>query len=438
MTQVDGIGKRTLGKVKSRFLPFIFLIYLVAYLDRVNIGYAALDMNNALGISSASFGLLASIFFVGYATFGIPSNIMLHRFGARKWIAGILVFWGIVATGTTWAQSVEQLYFVRFMLGVAEAGFFPGAIYFMTCWFPEEERAKAFAWLLIGIPVANIVGSPLSTWIMDHVSWLGMPGWRWLFFMEGIPAIICAFATLFILTGRPEEAKWLSAEEKTWLIDKLREEELANQNKVKAKQYTIMQVFGIGQVWRLSFIYFTYVIGGIAITLWMPQIIKEFSQLLTNTQVGLIVMVPYIIAAIAMWYWSWDSDRTGERRMHTAIPSAIAVVGLAITLLADTTVAKMLGIMIALVGSYASYAPFWALPALFLSEEAAAVGIAMINSFAQIGGFSGSYVVGYLKGAYGMNAVFFFLCMCFVVCFLLTVTMSKKDTTAGNVSAAEK
>lgn len=438
MNQVEMLGERTLAKVKWRLLPYIFILYLIAYLDRVNIGYAALDMNKALGISSAAFGVLASIFFVGYAIFGIPSNIMLHRFGARKWIAGILAFWGIVATATTWAESIDQLYIVRFLLGVAEAGFFPGIVYYMTCWFPEKERARAFAVLLIGIPIANIVGSPLSTWIMDNIQWMGVPGWRWLFFLEGVPAIICAGLTLFVLTGNPLQANWLSQEEKNWLVDELHKEEEANKSKVKAKQYTLLQAFRVPQVWRLCFIYFTYVIGGIAITLWMPQIIKEFSKLLTNTQIGLIVMVPYIVAAIAMWLWAKSSDRTGERRWHTAIPSAVAVVGLAITLWSSDTVIRMVGIMIALVGSYGAYPTFWALPALFLSEGAAAVGIAMINSFAQIGGFTGSYFVGYLNGKYGMNMVFFFLCMCFLICFLLTATMSKKDSTASPIDQVVK
>lgn len=427
MKNLEKLEAKVVNKVKGRLLPFIFLLYLIAYLDRVNIGYAALDMNKDLGISSVAFGLLASIFFVGYAFFGIPSNIMLHRFGARKWIAGILVFWGVVSTATTWAQHIEHLYLVRFLLGCAEAGFFPGVIYYMTCWFPEKERAKAFAWLLIGIPVANIVGSPLSTYILDHVTWLGVPGWRWLFFIEGIPAIICAFFALFILTGSPRDAAWLSPEEKECLMNKLQAEETARKAKRTVKNYTMKQVFGILQVWRLAFIYLTYVIGGIAITLWMPQIIREFSAALSNTQIGMVVMIPYIVAAISMWYWAWNSDRTGERRLHTAVPSAVAIVGLGITIVADGTIAKMVGIMITLVGSYCSYAPFWALPSIFLSEQAAAVGVAFINSFAQIGGFSGSYLVGYINGNFGMKAVFIFLAVCFAVSFLLTVTMKRQE-----------
>ena len=434
MINLQALEEKVEKKIKWRLLPFIFLLYLVAYLDRVNVGYAALDMNKDLGISSVAFGLLASIFFIGYACFGIPSNIMLNKFGPRKWIAGILAFWGIVATATTWVSTVNHLYIVRFLLGCAEAGFFPGIIYYMTCWFPEKQRAKAFAWLLIGIPIANIVGSPLSTYILDHAHWLNIPGWRWLFFIEGIPAIICAVLTLYVLTGSPKDAAWLTQEEKDCLINKLQhEEEIRKANRPK-ETYSMKQVFGILQVWRLAFIYLTYVVGGIAITLWMPQIIREFSKGLSNTQIGLVVMIPYIIAALAMWYWAWDSDRTGERLFHTALPSALAIVGLALTIMSNGSISKMIGIMITLVGSYCAYAPFWALPSLFLSEAAAAVGVAFINSFAQIGGFSGSYIVGYLNGNFGMRVVFIFLLICFAISFLLTVTMKKNKQSIQEIN----
>lgn len=438
MNQVETLGNRTLGKVKMRILPYLFLLYIIAYLDRVNIGYAALDMNKALGISSAAFGLLTSIFFVGYFIFEVPSNIMLHRVGARKWIARILVSWGIVSLATMFVQSINHIYIIRFLLGLAEAGFFPGLIYYMTYWFPEKERARTIALFMIAIPAANIIGSPLSTWIMANVHWLNIPGWRWLFLVEAVPAIICGFITYFYLTDRPEQAKWLSLEEKNWLIAELQKEEHANQAKAQAKHLTIFQTFLIPRVWRLALIYLTYVIGGIAITLWMPQIVKGFASLWSNTMIGQIVAIPYIIAAIVMFVWSRHSDRTGERRVHTALPPLVAALGLVITIMSADIVVKFIGITIALVGTYASYAPFWALPSIFLSEESAAVGIATINAFAQLGGFSGSLIVGYLNGAFGMNSVFIFLSTTLIICFLLTITMRNKDITLNYAKQSER
>lgn len=438
MTSVsDSVGERTLKKVSGRIIPYIFVLYIVAFLDRVNLGYAALDMNKALGLSSEVFGLISGIFFFGYFIFEVPSNMLLHRIGARIWIARILITWGIVVIITAWAQNAAHLYILRFLLGVAEAGFFPGIILYITYWFRAKEQARAFALFMTALAASNIVGAPVSTWIMDHVHWAGMPGWRWMFVIEGTPAVIMGIVTFFYLTDRPDDAKWLTQEEKNWLNSELNKEREA---KLKLKKYTTKEVLTNPRVWHLSLIYFTLVLGLYGIGFWMPTIIKAFSSVLSNTQVGLITMIPYIIGGIAMILWARRSDRTGERRIHTALPPFLGAVGLIGAGMTSNPYISILMMAVATVGIYSFFGPFWSLPALFLSEAAAAVGIAVINSVGNLGGFVGPYVLGMLKDATGkVTAGLIFLSVSLVASGILVLLMRKEhaksaETNVSNVN----
>jgi MFS transporter, ACS family, tartrate transporter len=428
----DSLGETTMKKISRRIIPFIFVLYIISFLDRVNIGYAALDMNKALGLTSSALGLISGIFFFGYFLFEVPSNILMHRIGARIWIARILISWGAVVIITAWAQNATHMYILRFLLGVAEAGFFPGIILYITYWFRAKEQARAFALFMTALAASNIIGAPLSTWVMDHVHWAGMPGWRWMFVIEGVPAIIFGVITYFYLTDRPEQATWLTAEEKNWLKGELAKEEQA---KKKQKHDSIKEILLNPSVWRFSLIYFTLVTGLYGVGFWMPSIIKAFSKILTNTQVGLITMIPYILGGLAMIWWARKSDRTGERRMHTALPPIIGAIGLIGCGMTSNPVVSLIMMSLATVGIYSFFGPFWSLPALFLSETAAAVGIAFINSVGNLGGFLGPYALGYLKDATGkVQAGLFFLSLFLIICSLLVLSIKKEQ---ANISVTE-
>lgn len=427
------LEERTTKKVFWRVIPFIFLLYIIAFLDRVNLGYAALDMNEDLALASSTFGLISGIFFLGYFLFEIPSNILLHKVGARKWIARIMLSWGVVVILTAFAQNAGQLYVLRFLLGVAEAGFFPGIILYITYWFRGKEQARAFALFMTALAASNIIGAPLSTWIMDHIEWGGLAGWRWMFVLEGIPAILIGIVTYFYLTDRPQEAKWLDKEEKKWLIQEIQRE---NEQKSKEGQLTTKQVLSNPQVWRLSFIYFTLVVGLYGVGFWLPTIIQSFSSLLSNTQIGLISMVPYIAGGLCMIFWARRSDRTGERKVHTALPPLIGALGLIGSGLTSNPYVSIIMLSIATIGIYSFFGPFWSLPALFLTEASAAVGIALINSIGNLGGFVGPYMIGYLKDGTGSTkSGLYFLSVCLLICFVLVITIKKHASKATDLSS---
>ncbi len=386
-----GMEARIRRKLRGRLLPFLFVLYIVAFLDRINIGFAALTMNHELGITSRQFGLLAGIFFVGYFLFEIPSNLLLHKVGARVWIARILLTWGIVAVLTGLVHSVAQLYVLRFLLGVAEAGFFPGMILYLTYWFRQREQAQTLALFLTGLPVTSIVGAPLSGLILDHVHWLGISSWRWLLVLEGIPAVVCGVLTYFLLPSRPAEAKFLTAEEKEWLLAELQREE---EQKRGAHRVSALQALTHGRVWHLAGTYFTLMIGLYSMSFWMPQTVKALSGRYSNSVVGVLVMVPYLVGLLGMLLVSWSSDRRGERRYHTAIP--VVAGGLALMLLGATRSPFFSIALLALVivGIYSFLGPFWSLPSEFLTGFSAAAGIAFINSVGNLGGIAGPWAVG--------------------------------------------
>ncbi|HEY3426628.1 MAG TPA: MFS transporter [Negativicutes bacterium] len=419
-----------INKLRWRLVPYLMLLFIVAMMDRVNIGFAALEMNKALGISASTFGFVAGIFFIAYFFFEVPSNVLMHKVGARIWIARILITWGIVTVLTAYVQTATHLMILRVLLGIAEAGFYPCVILYLTFWFPSKYFASTVSIFMCGQALANIVTGPVSAWIMDNVMWLGMPGWRWLFILEGAPAIILGITTLFIMVDRPEKAKFLSTEEKTWLVDKLKKEHEAKANKVPANKW---KVFKESRVWHLAFCYLCYVITLYGLGLWMPQIIKALSQKLTNTNIGLLSTIPYLCGVVAMVLVARHSDKTMERRYHVALPIGVAFFGLiALTLTTDLYVAMAL-LCVSTAAIYCFVGTFWSLPTLFLTEASAAVGIAIINSTGNLGGFFGPYVVGYLKDLSGSTTTGMYFLATFALLGTLSVlAIPKKDVTSAN------
>ncbi|MBR0685418.1 MFS transporter [Bradyrhizobium manausense] len=422
------VEQSTMRKVFWRIVPYCFALYVISYLDRANIGYAALQMNKELALTSEAFGFAAGIFFIGYFLFEVPSNVALNKYGARIWISRILITWGIVATATAFVQSATQLYLLRFLLGVAEAGFFPGIIIYLTYWFRAKEQATTVALFTAAIPVSYLLGAPLSTWIMDHVSGFGLSGWRWMLLLEGGPAMIAGVANYFIMTDRPEEARWLTTEERDWLTGELRKDHAARPN---VEHLGVIAAITNPKVLFLSVIYFIYQVGNLGIGLWMPQIIKGMSGQLSNFEIGLIAMLPYAFATVVMVLWSRNSDRTGERQKHSALPLLLGAVALAFTGLIVQPAVAMALISLALAGIYAFKSPFWSLPGLFLSRSTAAVSIAAINSIGNLGGFAGPYAIGAIKDATGSTyGGLLFLSGLLFVSFLMTwfARMESPDT----------
>ena len=420
----SNIAQQTIKKLSIRIIPYIFILYIVAYLDRVNIGFAALNMSEDLSLTSSALGLLAGIFFLGYFLFEVPSNVLLNRVGANKWLARIMVSWGIVVIMAGWAQSVSQLYILRFLLGVAEAGFFPGVILYLTFWFPAKIQGRIFALFITAMPVSNIIGAPLSMWILDNIHWAGMESWRWMFILEGIPAVILGIVTYFYLTDRPENAKWLTKEERDWLVAEKKQETAL---KVGAKNHNMVDAFKNTKVWRLAFIYFTLSTGMYGISFWMPSIIKGLSSSLSNTEIGLVMMVPFIFGAFAMVLWGRRSDRLRERLYHTALPPLLGAAGLIGCGLTNDPILSIVFMSLTAIGILSFTGPFWSMPALFLSGSAAAAGIAFINSLGNLGGFLGPYSLGFIKDITGNDQLgLFFLGLMLIISSMLTFGFRKE------------
>jgi len=421
-----------MGKIRWKLVPYVMLLYIVAMLDRVNIGFAALQMNKELGISASAFGLLAGIFFIAYFFFEVPSNVIMHKIGARKWIARILISWGFVVIAMGYAQNVMHIGILRALLGVAEAGFYPCIILYFTFWFPTKHFAKTVSLFMVGMAIANIICGPISAWIMDNVQWMGMSGWRWMFILEGIPAVILGLITLFVMVDRPAQAKFLTAEEKEWLIAKLEEEHIAKQAKVVVANK--WEVFKSGRVWHLAFCYLCYVMALYGLGMWMPQILRGLAKAMSLTNIGLLSTIPYMVAVVAMIYVAKRSDAKQERRYHTALPIGVAFFGLiALTMTTDLYFSMIL-LCICQAAIYAYVGTFWTLPNMYLSEATAAVGIAIINSFGNLGGFFGPYVVGFLKDFTGStNAGMYFLASFALLATILVLAIPAKQVSAGSL-----
>jgi len=397
-TRTKSIEAGTIRKVRTRILPFLFLLYIICFLDRINISFAALTMNKELAITSQQFGLLSGIFFFGYFLFEVPSNLLLHRIGARIWIARILITWGIVAMLTGFVHNVHQLYVMRFLLGLAEAGYYPGVVLYLTYWFRRRERAQAIALVLTGLPVASILGAPVSGLILDHVHWLGVSSWRWLLILEGVPAVVFGVFTYFLLPSRPAEAKFLALDQKDWIIAELareHEETLGEHLISVAKTFTHLRVL------HLASIQFTFVIGTYSLSFWMPQVIKSLSSHYSNTMVGFLAVLPQLVGLAGMVLVSRSSDQRLERRYHAAIPALAGGIGWLLLGTTTSPVVSMLLLSLVAAGTYSLVGPFFSLPSEFLTGYAAACGIAIINSVGNLGGFAGPYAVGLIKDKTG-------------------------------------
>jgi len=384
--------KRTVRKITLRIIPFVFLLYIVNYIDRANIGYASLHMNAELGLTSQAFGFAAGLFFIGYFLFEVPSNVMLAKFGARVWIARILLTWGVLAVLLGFVHNDIQLFIVRFLLGVAEAGFFPGIIVYLSYWFRTKEIATSTALFVASIPVSYIIASPLSTWIMESISWFDISGWRWMFILEGLPAVLLGIACFFVMTESPAKAKWLTAEERTWIVGELEAERAASAE--HTQHLSLLKTLANKKVLYLGAIYFVYQVGSLGVGYWLPQIIKSLSSSLSTIQIGLLGMIPYFFATIAMIWWGRHSDRKAERKLHCYLPMGIAALAMFGAAIFQSPFLVIASITVALAGLYAFKSPFWAVPGQFLSAAAAGTAVAAINSIGNLGGFVGPFAQG--------------------------------------------
>jgi MFS transporter, ACS family, tartrate transporter len=386
------VAQRARHRIARRLLPFLWLLYVIAFLDRVNVAYAALEMTHDLGFSDRVFGLGAGIFFVGYVLLEIPGAVIVERWSARRWIARIMISWGIMTTLVGLVHTAHQFYAARFLLGAAEAGFFPGVIVYLTHWFRYEDRAKAVAAFMTAIPLSNIFGSPLAGLIL-RLHWFGLQGWRWLFILEGVPAVIFGVATLFYLTDWPSQASWLPKEECDWITGELDREK---QRKAALGSHTVWQALYHRDVILLTLIYFMGVTGIYGFIIWFPTILKRASGLSTSN-VTLLVVLPYLAAFGAMLLNAWLSDRAQERRWHTAIPLFAAGTLLILAIGSEPHIWIELLFFILFAACVQAHQPtLWALPTALLGESAGAAAIGLINCLGNLGGFAGPYVIGYL------------------------------------------
>jgi ACS family tartrate transporter-like MFS transporter len=391
------LADRTRKRINRRLMPFLFVLYIIAFLDRINVSFAGLDMTRELGFSDQVFGFGSGIFFVGYVLLEIPGSLLVEVWSARKWIARIMISWGLVASLTGLIHTAGQFYWARFALGVAEAGFFPGLIVYLTHWYRDEDRARAIGLFMSAIPISQILGAPISAGLMN-IHWLGYSGWRWLLILEGLPAVVAGIATLFYLTDRPDDARWLPDEERAWITGELQRE---RQAKVRQPKVTVWQAFYHRDVILLTLVYFFGSCAQYGFSLWLPKMIQKLSGF-SSFEVAMIAAIPFLASFPAMLLLGWNSDRTGERRWHTAAALAILGVGLAGSVWAGSNVP--LGILmfsIAGMGINGRLPAFWALPAALLGGATAAASIGAINCFGNLGGFVGPYVLGALSTTSG-------------------------------------
>ncbi len=397
MRDDEALGRATLRQVSRRLIPFLTLLYVIAFIDRVNVGFAALQMNEDLGFSAAMYGFGAGIFFLGYTLFEVPSNLILARVGARRWIARIMVTWGIVSVAMMFVQGATSFYVMRFLLGVAEAGFFPGIIYLLCSWFPQRQRARAVAWFMTAIPLSIVIGGPLAGVLLEMDGAFGLRGWQLLFLIEGIPAVVLGFVVFFYLKDRPEDAHWLSAEQKAWLTGKIRAEQ---EHARERHGVGVVRSLAHPLVWALGLVNFVAQAGSYGLTLWMPQILESITGL-SNLQVGLLSAIPFAAAAVGMVLIGASSDRTGERFLHMSAPFFLSAIGFWASAVVVSPMLALVMLSVAAIGDYGGRGPFWSLPGRFLAGSAAAAGIALINTLGAAGGFVGPYLIGLLKHASG-------------------------------------
>jgi ACS family tartrate transporter-like MFS transporter len=386
------------AKMRRKLLPFLFILYVVAYLDRINVGFAALQMNRELGLSEAVFGFGAGIFFIGYFVLEIPSNLMLQRLGARIWISRIIISWGVVAIAMMFTRGARSFYLLRFLLGAAEAGFFPGIIFYLTHWFPARERARAISLFMTATQIAGLIGGPLSGLLLSMTGLWHLAGWQWLFLAEGIPAVILGTTASSFLPDTPENAPWLDYRERQVV-----REQLALEREGRRIGHTLGAALSNANVWLLALLYFAIVFGHYGIALWLPQILKGFGGM-SDVRVGILSALPFLTAAVVMVIVAKHSDSTGERRWHLALSAFVGAIALLASAAARRPRVSLLALSIAAAGVSSTAGPFWTLPAGFLEGTAAAGGIALINSTGNLAGFVGPALVGLIRETTGSFA----------------------------------
>jgi len=399
---------RTLGRVTKRLVPFLILCYFIAYLDRVNVGFAALQMNKDLGLSSSAFGFGAGIFFIAYFFFEVPSNLLLEKFGARRWIARIMFTWGILAGAMAFIPGISRLtglspahvfYTLRVLLGIAEAGFFPGIIFLLTLWFPAAYRARVVGYFMVAIPLSTVIGAPISGALLNLDKLANLAGWQWVYLIEALPALFLSFVVLFYLTDKPADATWLAPEERDWLVARQAQERAQRE---AVRSFSVREALFNPRVLAVALIYFGANATNYGLSFFLPQIVKGFG--LGNVQTGLVTSLPYIVGVFSMILWGRRSDRKLERKWHVAIPLLVAAGGIAASTVLDDPVLKMIALSIAGFGIFGCLPVIWTLPAAFLSGAAAAGGIAAVNSLGNLAGFFGPYAMGWIKDSTGSFA----------------------------------
>jgi ACS family tartrate transporter-like MFS transporter len=420
-----------LRKVTFRLMPFLFILYILSYLDRINVSFAGLQMNRDLGFSEQTFGLGAGIFFLGYFLFGVPSNLMVQRLGARRWISTIMVIWGSISVAMCLTSNATMFFALRFFLGIAEAGFFPGIILYLTYWFPKREHGTAVARFMTAIPMAGVLGGLVSAKLLEMNGVMGLAGWKWLFIFTGLPSVLLGAAVWFYLCDGPAHCKWLSEEEKARLFRMLHKDHEAaavdqagvDQSQPKSAFSALLNV----QVWRFALMYFSLTLGMYGFQLWLPQIISGFGGL-SNSQTALLTAVPALFQAAGMLVIAHSSDKRGERRFHIAVAATLAAIGLVLSTLVKADVfMAMICLGVAAFGIWGTVGPFWAITTSRLPKASAAAAIALINSVGNLGGFAGPYIIGLIKGqtsqfSYALDA----LALSLIIAAVLAMTTRER------------
>ena len=424
ISDLPEVGIRARRRVAFRLLPFVFLIYVVNYIDRVNVSFANLRMSADLGFSDRVYGLGVGMFYLTYVLFEIPGAIIVERWSARKWIARIMISWGVVTILTGFVHSAVQFYAARFFLGLAEASFFPGMIVYLTHWFGLRDRCRAIACFYIAVPTASLIGSPLAGWLLG-VHWWQLAGWRWLFILEGIPAVVLGVVTVFYLTDWPRQARWLRYDERHWLVSELQAELEA---KKKLRDYTILESFSDWRVLLLVAAYFLALSGALGTIYWIPTFIKRLSGF-SDRAVTSLLIIPALIGIAGMLANGWHSDKSVERRLHAAIPLLVAGVMYALSILARHDFLLAISFLLLGSGSFLAYYPvFWSIPTMLLSESTAAAAFGLINSIGQLGGFAGPYVIGFLNDrTHSLTASFGFIALVYIAAASLILCLRIRD-----------
>jgi ACS family tartrate transporter-like MFS transporter len=417
-----GFERRTIAAVSWRLLPLVVVSYLVAYVDRTNVAFASLTMNKDVGLSPFVYGLGAGIFFIGYALFEVPSNLILERVGARRWIARIMLTWGVISGLMALTGGPASFLTLRFLLGVAEAGFFPGMIYYLSGWYPARYRARVISMLFIAVPMGNAIAAAVSGAILEMDSVLGLRGWQWVFILEALPAIVLAFVVLRTMTDRPGDAHWLEPAQRDWLEKEIQAERAQIEQRGRV---SVLRSLTDARVLALAAIYFCSVTAGYGMTFFLPQIVKQLGS--SNFTTGLLTALPYTFGIAGLLLWGWSSDRMHERRWHLIVALAVSAAGFVGIAVLHGSYWAIAAMSVVAIGGYGSRPSFWPMPSMFLTRAAAASGIALINSLGNLGGYVGPFIVGWIKDATGgFQAALYFLAAC----------AAQRDEVAGTVTAA--